>query len=275
MNPIIYNIPASRLRDYPEHPLILRTAEPAEIRELLSDDFLDRLVYLQLLSLESVDAESAHWPEGMPLDVYMPQPERDFASLYHVSRLLDRHPVRVSMPTVPGFGKAVKLTTSLNFAVKLLVEQPDGPQIAELSQVLDLYLHQSTSAQPVEFFHSLLLAMYHKKPATLWGIQEEDPAYNHYIAENDEEYLSARFADRNLPLGEGSAFIEAFKQQRLAERGECSACGFFEHCAGYFKWPEPAYSCKGIKGIFSQIRDASQQLAEALNDFERKSGPSV
>ena len=275
MNPIIYNIPASRIHDYQERLVILRTANTAEIRELLSESLLDRLVYLQLLSLEFVETESGYWPEGMPLDIHISNPDRDFALLYRFSRLLDSHPVRVSIPVTPGFGKALKVAASLNFTVKLIVGQVAEDSIEELNRALDLYLYQSTNVQPIEFFHSVLLAMYHKEPATLWEIQEEDPSRNRYIAKNGVEYLSARFADRNLPLDEDAACIETFKHQCLDEQGECSGCEFFERCASYFKWPDREYSCKGIKGIFSHIRDAGQELAEALNDFERKTANPV
>jgi hypothetical protein len=62
---------------------------------------------------------------------------------------------------VPGFGNVVKLAVSLNCAVKIEGGQPDESLVAELQRLARFYLHQSTVSEPIEFFHSLFLAMYH------------------------------------------------------------------------------------------------------------------
>ncbi len=269
MDPIIYNIPASRIQDYQERQIIVRTSDPADSLKRISGNTLEHLVYLQVLSLESAGDELSLWEEGVPLDLCMQNPEQEFSKLYRFSRLLDSHPVRISIPVLPGFSKAVKVAVSLNFAVNMVLEQPDEALSDELAQVLDFYLHHSTASQPVEFFHSLLLAMYHQEAANIWTIREEDPASCRYVTESGEEYLSKRFVGKNLKTGAIASFGERFSQARLAEQGECSHCEFFDYCAAYFKWPNTEYSCQGIQGVFSQIRDAGRQLAEALEDFEQ------
>ena len=37
---------------------------------------------------------------------------------------------------------------------------------------------------------------------------------------------------------------------RLVEQGaECATCRWQKVCAGYFKWPDPAYDCAGVKQL--------------------------
>jgi len=31
-------------------------------------------------------------------------------------------------------------------------------------------------------------------------------------------------------------------------------------CAGYFKWPDPTYSCEGVKRLFTQIKAAADEI---------------
>lgn len=52
--------------------------------------------------------------------------------------------MRVTVPVVPGFSKAVRLTVALQLAVKLEIGQPGRELIPELAEVLGLYLHQTT-----------------------------------------------------------------------------------------------------------------------------------
>ena len=275
MNPIIYNIPASFIQHYQGRPIIVRTADPTDALKFLLGNTLEQLAYLQVLSLESAGDELSLWGEGIPLDLCLQDPEREFSTLYRFSRLLDSHPVRISIPVRPGLSKAVKVAISLNFAVNMVLEQPDERLINELAQVLDFYLHHSTASQPVEFFHSLLLGMYHQEAVNLWTVQEEDPAYCRYVTEDGEEHISQRFVGRDLITEDIASFVEDFGQARLAEQGECSRCEFFDSCAGYFKWPNTNYSCTGIQRIFSHIRDAGRQLAEALEAFEQSTTQSL
>ncbi|WP_169247682.1 hypothetical protein, partial [Candidatus Competibacter phosphatis] len=80
----------------------------------------------------------------------------NFPCCIATATLLDNHPTRVIVPVAPGFGKAVKVAVSLDFAVRLEVEQPEPALIEEMAAVLEFYLHQSTVAQPIEYFHGSL-----------------------------------------------------------------------------------------------------------------------
>src|SRR5690349_20021621 len=138
--------------------------------------------------------------DGIPLEIFIADP-RDYLNLYSYTYLLDKHPVRIVIPVVTGFSKAVKLAVALNFAVKLEMRQPDEELLKEVNQVLDLYLHRSQVRQPIDFFHTALASFLQNEPISLWKIAEEAPV---------------------VP----------------ATDLECYQFEFFNQCAGYFKWPD-------------------------------------
>src|SRR5262249_28538291 len=152
------------------------------------------------------------------------------------AKLLDKHPLRVAIPVVPGFSKAVKVATSLQFGVKLEVAQPDPDMVEELRTVLAFYLHHSSVSQPIEYFHSTLLSFYHREPLTLWDIQEEDPAALRYIVDDGQETIARRFVSGNLDTmaSDLDTFLTDLKTAVLTEQSECSHCEFFANCGGYF-----------------------------------------
>ena len=168
-----------------------------------------------------------------------------------------KHPVRVTIPVVPGFTKAVRLAGSLNFAVKLAVTQPDPDLVREMLEVLDYYLHHSTVSQPIEFFHSLLMAFVEEAPLNLWTIQEEDPALFRYITNRGEETTSPRLAGSEMELKPPFS-LETFIMKLLVEEGECNTCKFLNPCYGYFKWPRKDYVCEGVKALLKTVKMAAQ-----------------
>jgi hypothetical protein len=165
----------------------------------------------------------------------------------------------------------VKLALSLDFAVKLELSQPEPAAMEELLQVAGLYLHQSTVSQPVEYIHSMFLSFYHGDPVTLWTVQEEDPALVRYVTDQGAETLSPRFAGVDLKYGVAS-FIQAFTEELLSDKQECSDCGFFEHCRGYFKWPKKDYRCDGVKILFQGLKEAAAELRKDLASFPSHDG---
>src|SRR5207302_4314 len=91
--------------------------------------------------------------------------------------------IRVTIRVKPGFLKAAKLAAALRLPVRVLPGQPTTQELAELNELLELYLHQPMVEAPVEFFHSLLAAMFGADSGSLWTILEEDPAeFLHYDA---------------------------------------------------------------------------------------------
>jgi hypothetical protein len=256
---------------YQGQDVIIRAHTPSDGIQSLSENDLEHLVYLQLLSAASDLDPLIQWGSGIPIDIVMGHPQTDFPGLYKYAKLLPTHPVRVSMPVVSGFSKAVKLAVSLNFAVKLDVEQPDKDQIKELSQVLSFYLHHSTVSQPIEFFHSVFLALYHQTPLTLWTLQEEDPTVMRYITDQGEETISRRFVGVSVN-GDIGTFVKRFTRSLLEEQCECVGCEFFDQCGGYFKWPHTTFRCDGVKMIFGRLRDTAGELREDLKAFGNLKG---
>jgi hypothetical protein len=52
---------------------------------------------------------------------------------------------------------------------------------------------------------------------------------------------------------------------RLVDEGaECAACRWQTLCAGYFKWPDPAYDCAGVKRLFALIESAADEIGRDL-----------
>ena len=269
MATIVYHIPVSFVAAYRGRSVIVRAHDPAELVRALPEDAQEHLVGVQLLSL-TTDAEVlADWGYAVPVDLAMLSPATEFPLLYRHAKLLDKHPLRVSIPVVPGFSKAVKIATALQCTVKLEVGQPDPALIEELRAVVDFYLHHVSVSQPIEYFHSTLLSFYHRDPVPLWDIQEENPAYLRYVTDEGRETVARRLVDgtvRNVP-GDLEVFVTTLTTELLVEEGECARCEFFPNCGGYFKWPRKEYACDGVKIVFRTLREAAGELAHDLTAF--------
>ena len=260
---ILYHVPAALAEVYRGRPLIVRARAVAELTAALAKVDRDNVVYVQWFALPAGLEALTRWPEPIPLDLKLARPGADYPLLYRATALLAHCPVRVSLPVVPGFGKAVRLAVSLQFAVKLELGQPDPALVRELHEVLDRYLHQTTVAQPVEFFHSSLLALVHQRPASLWTIQEEDPAAFRYVTDAGEETLPGRLAGASAP-GDPGVFLTTWREELLTAQSECADCPFFDQCGGYFKWPDCAYPCAGVKTLFHTLHEAAAELRRDL-----------
>lgn len=156
MNEFTYNIPLRLLAAYRQERLIVRTDEPTALAAALETEDPERIVGAQIVALDADSEPLNAWAPGLPLELILRDPVAEFPLLYRHSNLLDNHPTRVIVPVAPGFGKAVKVAVSLDFAVRLEVEQPEPALIEEMAAVLEFYLHQSTVAQPIEYFHGSL-----------------------------------------------------------------------------------------------------------------------
>jgi hypothetical protein len=260
MDSVTYNVPTGLVDRYRGRQLILRGHDAAAL--LAAAQGVEHLVCIQLLSLPSEIEPLIQWREPIPVDLVMPNPARDFPLLYRYTALLDNHPVRVSLPVVAGFSKAVKLASALQFAVKLQVDQPGSDLIEELRQVLSLYLHQSTVSQPIDFFHGSLLAFLNDQPITLWAVQEEDPALFRYVTDQGEEALPRQ--SRGTWLKHGATGVDQLVGELLAEPGECARCEFLDPCGGYFKWPNRDFDCAGVKSLLGTLQAAAVELKRDL-----------
>jgi len=265
---VIYNIPVSRMEDYAHCPVVARSRDPRELYEVAAGKGRDTpLAYLQLLDARRDSGPLTRRVPGVPVDLVMGDTEKELALLYEHTPLTARGPVRVTVPAGKGFAGAVRLATSLNFAVKVETGQPSSALVDELLKILDLYLHGATVTQPVEFFHSVLSGLCREESFSLWEIQEEDPLLFRHVHENGRESLAGRFKEcEEAPV----VFMERFPKKVLEERGECSLCEYFSFCSGYFKWPDGDFPCEGVKRIFATLREAAEELKRDLARSSRK-----
>ena len=266
MRTVVYNIPVQLVPEYRGRAVLVRAQDLTELVQALPDGDLEKLVGVQLLSLTADVDALADWGYGVPVDLVMLSPATEFTLLYRHAKLLDKHPVRVSIPALPELFKAVKVATALGFTVKLDVGQPDPAAVEAMQLVLDFYLHHTSVSQPVEFFHTSLLSFYHQAPTTLWDVQEEDPAEVRYVTDDGRVTIARRLVDTCV-AGDLRSFVADLQQELLAQQGECGECEFFTHCGGYFKWPRKDYSCSGVKTLFRTLRDASETLRHDLNSL--------
>ena len=264
---LVYNIPARLMDAYVGKNVIVRSASPSELVYCFWRAEPNTIRFMQLLSTTEDTEVLENVAEAVPVEIVINDPAIEFQRLYNYATLLDNHPVRISIPVVPGFSKAAKLAVSLNYAVKLEMKQPDAELLHEVQGVLDLYLHKTNVRQPIEFFHSLLLSFYREEIVSMWQIVEEDPDIVRYINDQGEETISKRFDGLDIPQVLDS-FVTRFANYQVAEKRECLNCEFFGRCSGYFKWPDAAYSCDGIKQIFRTIRSAADEMKHDLANFE-------
>jgi hypothetical protein len=208
-------------------------------------------------------AEAAHDKSGVPFDVVLSNPASEFSDLYRLVDACAVRSIRVTIRAEPGFLKAAKLAAALRLPVRVLPGQPKTQELAELNELLELYLHQPMVEAPVEFFHSLLAAMFGSDSGTLWTILEEDPAeFLHYDASGHAilPRSGAFDLDENLLKG----FVENHLKSLVEQGAECGTCPWQRPCAGYFKWPDPAYSCEGVKRLFSTLKAAADEIGRDL-----------
>lgn len=261
MDSLIYNIPAPLVGSYMGRRVIVRSHDPAELADGISQLNPDDVLYGQLLSLDVDITPLTNWKQRVPLDLVMRRPTDEFPLLYRFSHLLDKHQIRVSIPVTTEFSDAVRLSLALHFSVKLEVAQPDKELIEELSEILDLYLYRSTITQPVEYFHSIFLSFFHQEPSSLWFIQEEDPEQIRFVSDNGKESLSKRL--NGLPF-QNQNDLQPGEQEPGGQKSECDDCDFFDRCGGYFKWPNKDYSCEGVKTLFGTMRAAAALRVDTL-----------
>jgi len=228
---------------------------------------------LQWIQVEGLLGDPDAWrtpgASQVPLDVVLSDPVSEFSDLYRLVDVCAAHDVRLSMPAAPGFLKAVKLAASLRLPVRILPGQPTREVMAELTEALEFYLHGQMVEAPVEFFHSLLATFCGTDKGSLWMTLEEDPAvFLHYDAEGLPK-LPRSDGFRSVEISPGG-FVEHHLKSLVEQGAECAACPWQQICRGYFKWPDPAYSCEGVKQLFSILKAAAHEIERDLVSSEEE-----
>jgi len=263
-------IPTSFFRAYRHRHVVVCAPSIDELLEQFPSGEVDHVAFVRLTRLSGDPDRLRSWHPSIPLDLVLSEPAEQFAELYHWAVLLETRSVRVSIPTKPGFTKAVRLAAALRFEIKLEIDQPSPSETAELTDALNYYLHNSAVEAPVEPFHSLLQEFYGVNRGSLWSIQEEHPGQYHEIGDDGIEVPHGRLAD--LPLGGlQETALEQFEQTLLSSDAECTCCVFRAVCRGYFKAPLRNYTCDGLKPLLAQLQQAAEGLKSHIQARRRQS----
>ena len=215
--------------------------------------------------LGGADAWESATQSGMnvPLDVFLANPGSQFSDLYRLVDVCAVRDVRVSMPASPGFLRALKLAIALRLPVRLLPGQPAPAVCAELTEALTFYLRDPMVETPVEFFHSVLAFLCGAHTGSLWTILEEDPAM--FLHQDTDDRAKLPHISGSLPPEISvPAFVATRFKQLVEQNSECTTCPWQQICQGYFKWPDPAYDCRGIKQLFLIIKTAADEMKQEL-----------
>lgn len=211
-----------------------------------------------LLGDVEVWRSAARVASDVPIDVVMGDPARDYAQLYQLVDVRNVRPVRVTIPVRTGFLKALRLAASLQLPVRLLPGQPSPADQGELEEAVEFYLRTPMVEAPVEYFHSALVTLQTGQAASLWNALECDPAVYLRLDETGTPELQSRQAG-----GDPADFVSDHVAAVTAA-GECRDCRWLEFCGGYFKQPDPAYSCDGVMRVFDILQQASDELRADL-----------
>jgi hypothetical protein len=208
--------------------------------------------------------QAAQCDSDVALDIILAAPDSEFSGLYRLVDVCAARNVRVSMPALPGFSKAVRLAAALRLPVRLLPGQPGPEVLRELAETLSFYLRDPMVETPVEFFHSALAFMCGAETGSLWTILEEDPAAFLHLSLDGNPKISC-FSES--PSGEESVatFVESRLQSLVEKNAECAVCPWQRICQGYFKWPDSAYACGGVKQLFSALEEAADEMELELD----------
>src|SRR5262249_57233218 len=76
------------------------------------------------------------------------------------------------------------------------------------------------------------------------------------------DQLSSR--SNNSPVGRTFSNPVAWN---ISPGSECATCPWQRPCSGYFKWPDPAYSCEGVKQLFFNIQTAANEIRQDVASF--------
>jgi hypothetical protein len=259
---LIKLLPASAADPFDEGSFIVIVRTLVEFSHWLGNPApgLEEIQVEGLMGDAEVWAIAAQSPLPVPLDVVLSDPASEFSALYRLVEVRNVRPVRVTIPAKPGFLKAMRLAASLQLPVLLIPGQPGLEVLNELTEAAHFYLHDPMVEAPVEFFHSLLIAFRDLGGGTLWTYLEQDPAF-----------FSQRDAAGQALLPQD--FVEALLARLLKDGAECATCRWQPLCAGYFKWPNSAYDCAGVKQLFALLESAADEITRDLATQETSSQP--
>jgi hypothetical protein len=267
-HPPVSILPSALAETQSDRPFAAIVRSRDELCRWLSNP-LSGLRWLQvegLLGDPEAWTEVAHSASNIPLDVVLSDPAAEFSYLYRLVDACAVRAIRVTMPAAPGLTKAIRLAAALRLPVRVLPGQPSAEALEELHDALQFYLHEPMVDAPVEFFHSVLATICDWDAGSLWMILEEDPdAFRHYDADRHTRVPGT--SDLELSEMTSSGFVDDHLSRLIAQGAECATCPWQRPCSGYFKWPDPAYSCEGVKQLFFDIQTAGNEIRQDVASF--------
>jgi hypothetical protein len=262
--PILF-LPSDAASSHNGSPFVAIVRSRVELSQWLSNPPAG----LQWLQVEELIDDRDAWipaaqsTSNVPLDVFLTSPGSQFSDLYNLVEVLAVRDVRVSMPASPGFLKALKVAVALRLPVRLLPGQPSPEVLIELIEAVNFYLRDPMVETPVEFFHSVLAFMCGAGDGSLWMILEEDPAL--FLHRGVDGGFKIRGISRSpAPELLSATFVDTWLKRLLEQDAECMTCPWQQICQGYFKWPDPAYDCEGVKQLFSAIEVVANEMGREL-----------
>ncbi len=256
------------LNTYRDKYVIARLPHNSEISECLSQMDSHRLMGVELLSPD-VDAEAlTSLGPNVAVDLMLRDIGTDLTWLEQYGQLRQAHNVVAVVPVVPGFDRVVRDAVSCGLPVVLRIDALEDFDCDKVLELLDFYAHSPGQNQPIEFFHSMSRAFFAQQPITMWHIMREDPSEYRYVMDDGTEVISQRLSQLDAG-GDLAGFVERLQDDLLLELGECSKCGFFRNCGGYFKVPDCQFQCTNIKKIFRTLKDKVTEIRRDLAKFGR------
>ena len=216
-----------------------------------------------LLNQPEAWIDAARVGSEVALDVVMSDPLVEYPMLYRLVDVQNTRGVRVTIPMRRGFLKALRLAAALHLPVRLLPTQPDEEELGELMEAVHFYLHDPMVEVPIEFFHSALGWNIGEASTDLWLALEQDPAVFPHLDEAGKPLLPA---DR--PGVTADTFVKDHVGRLERDNSECVTCAWSDFCRGYFKLPDPGYSCEGIIKALDQLGAAASEIAAEIGDPE-------
>ncbi len=238
-----------------EDPFVLVARNALEVCRWLAVESsgLQWIQVENLLDEPEVWATAARKGNDVALDVIVSDPAAQYAAIYRLVDVRNVRPVRVTIPVVAGFLKSLRLAVSIHLPVRLLPGQPGPEVIGELEEALEYYLHDPMVEVPVEFFHSMLALARGGSGPDLWVATEQDPDV---------------FALPDWTSPKEVGFVGQHLSQLEAAGAECATCPWTVVCRGFFKVPDPEYSCAGIIPLFDRIGQAGAEMKKDLAAYE-------
>lgn len=216
-----------------------------------------------LLDQPTAWTDAARVKSDVALDVVMSDPLAEYPMLYRLVDVSNTRAVRVTIPVRKGFLKALRLASALHLPARLLPTQPDEEELQELMEAVDFYLHDPMVEAPIEFFHSVIGWRIGETPTDLWLALERDPAVFPHFDEAGNPVLPSQRAEVLA-----NAFVKDHVDRLERDKSECLTCAWNGFCRGYFKLPDPAYSCEGVIKALDQLGAAASEIAAEIGEPE-------